>query len=94
MGLKIGLIFQSVNLLTYIKYNKFFCDLWIFFKKNEIFLHFFCRFSSASHLSISLYKMPIATATAQGGTYTNSLTFYILKNNKKKADEAIFFKKN
>jgi hypothetical protein len=37
--------------------------------------------------------MPIATATAQGGTYTNSLTFYILKNNKKKADEAIFSKK-
>lgn len=35
-------VLQFINL--YIKYNKFFCDLWIFLKKSDFFTLFLCRF--------------------------------------------------
>ena len=73
-------VIQFINL--YIKYNKFFCDLWIFLKKKWFFYTFFMPIFSASHHPVSLSKVSIATAAAQGGTYTKSPTFYILKYNK------------
>lgn len=63
-------VIQFINL--YIKYNNFFCDLWIFLKKKLFFLHFFMPIFSASHHPVLLSKVSIATAAAQGETYTKS----------------------
>ena len=55
----------------------------IFQKKIVIFLHFFMPIFSASHHPVLLSKVSIATAAAQGETYTKSPTFFIEKITKK-----------
>lgn len=85
--LEIELIFQTSNSLSlYINITKI---CWIhsilirFFKKNRDFLHFFMPIFFASHHPVLLSKVSIATAAAQGETYTKSPIFFIENITKK-----------